>query len=106
MARAIRDGRQGGAKKSSRGQSIPDSKISGGKRTMSVEKKSLINNMKATKKALIASNTISASPLVSNKTASKRFKGPVEAAKRFKGPVEAAKRFKGPVEAAKRLERR
>jgi hypothetical protein len=40
---------------------------------MSVEKKSLISNMKATKKALIASNTTTASPLVSNKTASKRF---------------------------------
>src|SRR5208282_3747020 len=67
MARAIRDGRQGGAKKSSRGQSIPDSKISGGKRTMSVEKKSLINNMTATKKALIA--TTPSSSVASSKPA-------------------------------------
>ena len=38
---------------------------------MTIQKKSLISNMKATKKALIATGTPSASPLVSNKTASK-----------------------------------
>ena len=38
---------------------------------MSIEKKSLISNMTATKKALIASNT-TGNPLVSNKTASKK----------------------------------
>lgn len=45
---------------------------------MSIEKKSLINNMTATKKALIATNT-TASPVVSNKTAS--IKLPVAASR-------------------------
>jgi hypothetical protein len=64
---------------------------------MSVEKKSLISNMKATKKALIASNTTTASPLVSNKTASKRFvrhvasKGIVKAGKVTVHTVSASK---------------
>ena len=44
---------------------------------MSIEKKSLINNMTATRKALIASTT--ASPIVSSKTANKL--GPVSASK-------------------------
>jgi hypothetical protein len=64
---------------------------------MGVEKKSLISNMKATKKALIASNTTAASPLVSNKTASKRFthvaanKAFVSANKKFAHHVVASK---------------
>jgi hypothetical protein len=40
---------------------------------MSVEKKSLINNMSATKKAIIASSPKTVTPVVSNKLAGKKF---------------------------------
>jgi len=68
---------------------------------MSVEKKSLITNLSTTKKAIIASNPKTVTPVVSNKLAGKKFLG-----KRFAGKtvlagksVIAGKRVAGKVAA-------